>query len=697
MAGVAREIRELALLYSIQPAYRGMTGERKRASEEGLLATLRALGAPVERREDAAAALRERRLHLCRRTVEPVTTHWIGRPVGLRLILPSSSSGGDLRFRLRLEDGSTRELVAGGRRDIAHFSIDGTAYVRRVVEIDPGRVPPGYHDLTISWAGGEASTLLLSAPERAWERRAEKMWGVFAPVYALRSQRDWGVGDLTDLSHMIRTVADLGGSGVATLPLQAVFLSKPFEPSPYSPVSRQFFNELYLDPERIPEFAVCEAAHAIVGSEEFARERERLRHTELVDYREAAALKRSVVEALAECFFSSAPEERRRQFDAFLRDHPKAEAYARFRAALESGRWPERPAHGELLEITPDEEPARRYHLYAQWQVQRQLESTAGLARSSGFGLYLDFPLGVHGGGFDAWDQREIFAMDASAGAPPDALFTGGQNWGFPPMHPERLRENRYGYLIDSLKASMRFAGVLRFDHVMALHRLFWIPRDLPATEGVYVRYNIEENLAILAIESHRFRSTVVGEDLGTVPAVIQKRMNRHGIHRMYVLQYEIWPGSEVREAPRNSVASLNTHDMPPFAGYWSGRDLEERHRLGQMPDVERERQQRKETTEAFADFVEQRSRQPVSSRDVTSVYGAAMEYLGRGPAELVLANAEDLWFTTEAQNLPGTHTEHPNWRRKLARRIDEVGGAGEVGDRLRDLDSWRRKGRRND
>ncbi|MFN2441394.1 MAG: 4-alpha-glucanotransferase [Thermoanaerobaculia bacterium] len=697
MEEVAREVRELALLYSIQPAYRDMNGKKTRASEPALLATLKALGAPIENRQDVAEALRRRRLELCRRVVEPVTTHWGTGPLRLRLTVPADAADAPIHLHLRLEDGTEHSLSPDAIRDISTYRVEQTEYRRRIADIPLGILPSGYHELTLSWNGQTHRTLLLAAPERAWEQPGRKMWGVFAPVYGLRSERDWGVGDLTDLSRLIRNVGDFGGAGIATLPLQAVFLSEPFEPSPYSPVSRLFFNELYLDPERIPEFDTSEEARSLVASHEFQQQSAELRQSELVDYRKVASLKRRVVEMLAESFFERGSPERRSEFEAFLGENPRVESYARFRAVVESGKWPERPPEGSLLQLDASDEPARRYHLYAQWQIHRQLESVAGLARSNGFGLYLDFPLGVHGGGFDAWDQRELFAMDASAGAPPDSLFTGGQNWGFPPLHPERLRETGYRYLIESLRASMRFAGVLRFDHVMALHRLYWIPPGIPATEGVYVRYNIEEHLAILAIESHRFRTIIVGEDLGTVPAIIQHRMKRHGLHRMYVLQYEIWPGNQVREAPAASVASLNTHDMPPFAGYWKGIDLEERHRLGQMPELERERQQRERTTDAFASFVGKRSEQETNQGDPASVYDAAMEYLARGPAELVLANAEDLWLAVDAQNLPGTHLEHPNWRRKLARRVDELTADPELAARLRQFEIWRRQGRRDD
>jgi 4-alpha-glucanotransferase len=201
---------------------------------------------------------------------------------------------------------------------------------------------------------------------------------------------------------------------------------------------------------------------------------------------------------------------------------------------------------------------------------------------------YLDLPLGVHPHSYDIWRERGAFVLDASGGAPPDAVFTGGQDWGFPPLHPEAIRQQRYRYYIATLRHQLRHTDLLRIDHVMGLHRLYWIPNGLAPRDGVYVRYPSNELYAILSLESHRHRTPIVGENLGTVPTYVNSTMARHSLHRMYVAQYEL-VGSvrkTLRAVPRDAVASLNTHDIAPFAAFWEGLDIDDRLDLGLLNPV---------------------------------------------------------------------------------------------------------------
>lgn len=690
------ELRELALLYPLQLSYRDIRGARQRASKDAILSMLRALGAPLASEADVPDALRERRAEICARGVDPVAVVWGSSALEITIRVPASSDEGRERFLLTLESGESREIIPERRHPIRRAEAAGRSWDDVRITFPNAALPPGYHHLSVERPGFHGEILVLAAPEKAWTpSRTERSWGVFAPLYGLRSERDWGAGDLTDLAALMRATTSLGGAGVATLPLLACFLTEPFEASPYAPVSRLFWNELFLDPLRIPEYATTTQARDLVESGAFQAERKRLRDEPLVDYRGVMGLKRKVLDLLAAAFWSGASPERRAGMDEFLAEHPRAEAYARFRAATENGRWPERPPDGTALPLEGErEESARRTHLFAQWQLERQLESLAGTARSSGFGLYLDFPLGVHGGGFDVWMERDTFPRGVAAGAPPDPFFQGGQNWGFPPMSPEGLRNSGYRYLIDALRTQMAFSGVLRFDHVMGLHRLYCIPEGRPATEGMYVRYEADETFAILAIESHRHRTRIVGEDLGVVPEIVRRRMRRHAVRRMYVLQYEIGPGGWLNKPAPEMVASLNTHDMPPFAGFFRGHDIEERERHGHVDDPEEQAAERQRTTRALGEFLGLRGLLPAETNDGQAVFEASLEWIGRSDAEIALVNVEDLWQTTEAQNLPGTHLEHPNWRRKLARPVEELVADPELTGILRRLDDWRRRGR---
>jgi 4-alpha-glucanotransferase len=537
---------------------------------------------------------------------------------------------------------------------------------------------------------------------------------VFLPLYALRTARSWGAGDLTDLGALAEWTAGLGGGVVATLPILATFLDEPYEPSPYAPASRLFWNELYLDPQRLPEATLCPAAQRLLESTELRDEIHALAAQPLVDYPRLLTLKRRVLEEMAAWFFAH-PTAGRQDLEGFLAARPEVADWAAFRAVGDRRgeswqAWPERLRAGVLAPADYDEED-RRYHLWVQWAMARQVEEAARQARRHGPGLYLDMPLGVHASSYDVWRERDLFAEGVSAGAPPDAFFTKGQDWGFPPLRPERLRERGYDYLIASLRHHLRHAGVLRLDHVMQLHRLFWVPRGLGAAGGVYVRYPHEELYAVLALESCRHQAMIVGENLGTVPPEVNQAMDRHGVLGMYVLQYELAPGAPgdaglQREPPPGSVASLNTHDMPTFRGFCEGRDVEDLRRLGFFDDgqAREERQRRGAQLQQLAARVTAADSGPGSGnaggtgRDgggddpYPLVLRHLQEHLAASPARLVLVNLEDLWQETEPQNVPGTQDhQRPNWRRKARLSLEEMSRRPEVVGALQRIDRLRR------
>ena len=271
-----------------------------------------------------------------------------------------------------------------------------------------------------------------------------------------------------------------------------------------------------------------------------------------------------------------------RAYREFVSEHPKVTSYAFFQAAGDRhGRdWRNWPSTLDASDEHADiDRRAYHYHLYAQWQADEQLRGLVAKAREKGLAWYLDFPVGVDFNSFDVWSNREAFATGASVGCPPDPVFTRGQNWGFPPLHPDRQREQGYRYLIASFRNHLRHANALRIDHVMGLHRLFWIPNGAEARDGAFVSTPAEEIYAILSVESHRHSAWLVGEDLGTVPPEVEGAMKRHGVRGMYVVQYEIRADRDrpLREVPESTIAGVNTHDMPPFASFWAGLDLDDR------------------------------------------------------------------------------------------------------------------------
>jgi 4-alpha-glucanotransferase len=326
-----------------------------------------------------------------------------------------------------------------------------------------------------------------------------------------------------------------------------------------------------------------------------------------------------------------------------------------------------------------------------------QMNSLLGTVQSSNVTLYLDLPLGIHPEGYDVWRERDSFATGVSAGAPPDTVFTKGQNWGFPPLHPERIRHQGYRYFIAYLRHHLKSAGALRIDHVMGLHRLFCIPEGMSASDGTYMRYHPDELYAILSLESHRSWTVIVGEDLGTVPHYVRPMMKKHGVYRMYVMHYELASankGKILKPVPADSIASLNTHDMFPFAAVWNGTDIEQRAALGLLnrATANCERRLWEERKRALVRLLREKGFLDNTRASIEEVLRACLAFLSASDAAVVLVNLEDLWLETRPQNIPSTTADiYPNWRNKTLYRLDELCQVPRVIDTLRMVDRIRR------
>ena len=696
------DLRQLATRYGIQTEHQDMFGKRTAASVDSLIATLQALGAPIYRVEDIPSALGSHEAYSWRSGLEPVAVAWDGRLGPLSLRLEAAQAKGRARCRivfeggllqeweLKLEDlATTGAAEVGGRRHVT-LKIAAAKMPRRL------RLPNGYHRFQMECHAGGFDCLLISAPARAYDAPG-KGWGLFLPLYALASRENWGGGDFSDLKKLGEWVNAKGGEVVSTLPLLATFLGQPLEISPYMPASRLFWNELYVDPRDTLEFERCPAARTLVHSNFFLRDVEALRKLPRVDHRRLMALKRPVLEAMAQWLLNS-KSERTTAFLKYVAAHPQLTDYARFRATTERQKipWPAWPQRLRSENLKPNDYDSNDelYHQYAQWIAEEQLERLAS-NQDGGAGLYLDYPLGVHPYSYDVWRDRERFAMQASTGAPPDTLFTKGQNWGFPPPHPEVMRRQGYSYFIACLQHQFRHADWVRIDHVMCLHRLFWIPEGRPASDGVYVHYPAKELYAILCLESHRSKTVVVGENLGTVPPEVIRAMNERGLKSMYVLQYEARPDPDkcLRAVPRNAMASLNTHDMPPFAAFWSGGDIRDMEEIGLLDSQEAIDQVkiRNQVRQALMEYFLKRPRRKAAA-SAAAVLEASLEWLASSEAKMLLVNLEDLWLETSPQNVPGTNLERPNWQRKARLSFEQFSKAPRVISILRTIARLRDK-----
>jgi 4-alpha-glucanotransferase len=429
----------------------------------------------------------------------------------------------------------------------------------------PRDMPLGYHAL--ERRDGTRSPLVVS-PGTCFLPDDLDAWGFAIQLYALQSKRSAGMGDLSDLARFGRLSRRLGASVLLLNPIDAVAPNLPQPTSPYSPVSRIYKNVSYLDVTSIPGFRG-------LLLEKPRPERHENTH-EFVLRDDVFRSKFAVLARLFALFAGS------RAFDAFLvREGACLDRFATFSALAERHgadfrAW---PAEYRDCESTGVQRFRRRhaervrFHAWLQWHLERQLHRA-----ERDIGLIFDLPVGVDPGGADAWMYPGAFATQLSVGAPPDGFSPAGQDWGICGFSPHGLERYAYEPFIRMVRSAMRHACGLRVDHVMGLFRLFMIPQGNAATAGAYVRYDHHAVLDVLALESHRARAFVVGEDLGTVDPA-----HRVELARRRVLSYRVayFESKAPARYPRNTLASVTTHDLPTIAGVVTGSDMAERRHLG--------------------------------------------------------------------------------------------------------------------
>ncbi|MHB1508483.1 MAG: 4-alpha-glucanotransferase [Acidimicrobiales bacterium] len=685
----------LAAARGVAVSYEDGLGRRRDVSPETLVAVLSALGEPIERPDDAVQCL-------ARRAASPAvlpsaTVAWDGlldETVLRRLREAAMRRAPALSLELELENGSDAARLLS--RDSAH---------------QPRPLPYGVHRARV----GELAMLVISAPSRP--RPLDPVsWGVFAPTYALWEQSLDHVADLSCLSRLGTFAGRLGASYLSTLPLLADYFgvdSPATSGSPYSPLSRMWWNEAYLDVTgyELPgpggdcasrAAAPPTALNAQVwrgpapGSTDGARAH--------VDLRVAATRVHTTIERLlATAHPADGP--RKAEFSQFLRDRPEVSRYGAFRAAaaargLDRDRWPQRWVAGHI-EPGRDVAPSVvELHVCAQWLTDAQIARAAKSMASTGCRLMLDLPIGCRSDGYDTWAYPSSFAGGrdggrrpgtVTVGAPPDRFFGEGQDWGFLPLDPEGERRAGYPVMRGSLRHLLRHAGALRIDHILGFQRLWWIPAGVKACEGTYVSYPTQEMIAVACLEAWRRDAAMVGEDLGTVDPPLRRMIADHGIAGMSVAIFDLEesPGAPLIPAA-GSCALVDTHDTATFAGFLDGDDIRERVELGLIDEdgaasALRERAAAREAIAARLGVCGSKSDGP------ELLHSAVLEELGRSKAALVIVAIEDLLAERDPQNVPGTVYEHANFSRLMAEPLEMIETGTALLEPLRRLDKARR------
>ena len=629
---------------------------------------------------------------------------------GSRLALPVGGDG-EYGWTLRLENGGTTQGRVSGKMTLAL----------------PGKIPTGYHQLTLTQDAQEWACRIIVAPKRCYEPDAllagKKLWGACVQLYTLRSENNWGIGDFGDLNVLLKNVAERGGAFVGLNPIHALYPANPVAASPYSPSSRRWLNVIYIDVAAVDYFKRSEEAQIWWHRPLTQQRLQAARASDWVDYAEVMPLKLeglrlayahflgrkaqdAQVKSLAN-FVKQGGESLYLQaaFDA-LYEHLAKETDV----ALGWNRWPEKyhDARGTAVRAFCEQHAQDvEFYLWLQWLAETQFASCYHTSQQQDMpmGLYRDLAVGVVEGGSETWGDGELYCLKASVGAPPDILGPLGQNWDLRPMDPHVMVRRGYQPFIDLLRSNMTSCGALRIDHVMTLLRLWWIPAGETADKGAYVQYPVDDLLAILALESQRHRCMVIGEDLGTVPVEIVSKLRESGVYSYKVLYFERDEENNFRAPqsyPVQAMATITTHDLPTLRGYWQSDDLALGKTLGLYRDEEvlqalyadraRARQGLLDGLHHY-DCIPKKTGRKAALMEMTPVLNRGLQrYVADSACALLGLQPED-WLDMDAPvNVPGTSDEYPNWRRKLSHTLEEMFGDEQVNKLIKDLDKRRRK-----
>jgi 4-alpha-glucanotransferase len=597
--------------------------------------------------------------------------------------------------------------IDGQLENVVH--IEEIEFQEYLIDI-PIELPLGYHTLSLVIDDDVLGSMrLIIAPSSCFKPKAliqgEKVWGLSVQLYCLRSDNNWGVGDFSDLSFLVEKLAKQGAQFVGLNPIHALYPSNPNACSPYGPSSRRWLNFIYIDVTALDGYQQA-STQLIVNDVDFQQKLQKVRSSDLVDYELVTELKLSALKSVFEyqnSQYLSKNTKLNKKFKAFVtQGGASLQTLAVYDALQESLAAQDKPSWGWPVfpqEFSDFHNPAVKtftkkhakrvkFFLWLQWQAALQLEQANQVAQQNDMliGLYSDLAVGVSEGSAEIWGNKELYCTDASVGAPPDILGPLGQNWGLPPMDPEKLYEQQYQPIIELFDANMRDTGALRIDHVMALLRLWWVAKGDDAKEGGYVYYPVDDLLAILALESHRHQSLVIGEDLGTVPDEIKAKLADNGVYSYRVFFFEQAEDGgffSPKHYPEQSMSALTTHDMPTLTGYWHCHDLELGKELGLYPTEEilsTLYASRHENKQAILDTLHgHHSVNDDVGRDVHNVsmnkalnFGLQVHMAG-GSSTLLSLQLEDWLEMHKPVNIPGTFNEYPNWRRKLTRNLQDI------------------------
>lgn len=698
---------ELIAFCGIETDFNDAWGNPSTVTQQHQLQLLAAQGFDIEDDETARLQLLERQLDFWQQPLQAVSVQRVDEPLHLLLQVTLEQANMQLAFTLTTEDGATQvfNLTPVEGELVQVVVLDEVEY-HQYQHLLPQQLTAGYHQLSLNDTA--FTQKLIITPGQCFVPQSfnnQKQWGIALQLYGLRSERNWGIGDFTDLSATVKYLADVGADFVGLNPIHALYPAMPESASPYSPSSRRWLNVSYIDVAAMPGFSQCARTQSLVTAPAFVQQLSAQRSKDFVDYSGVMQLKLPVMKSLYQWFTEQKANNKAlaTAFEQFKTDggaslqqlalYDALHAYLYQQDSMHWGwpNWPQeyRDLQSDAVQAFAVKHQAELdFYCYLQFIAQQQLAQAQQVARDAGMllGLYRDLAVGVSEASTEIWSNPDLYCRDASVGAPPDPLGPAGQNWGLPPMYPYQLYKQGYQPFIDLLRANMQHAGALRIDHVMALLRLWWVPKTAEnAGGGAYVYYPIMDLLGILALESQRNQAVIIGEDLGTVPDGIRELLAQYNVYSYRVFFFETAAdGGYISPShyPVQAMATLTTHDLPTLIGFWHCEDLRLGKELGLYKD-EAQLQglyaQRHAKKQRIVDSLHGHHSLPGDySRSAdnlgmdTTLNYAMQRHLAATSSQLLCLQLEDALQMTQPVNIPGTSNEYPNWRRKLSEPIEQ-------------------------
>lgn len=724
-------LAQLASLKGIETEYRDVWGNLHSLSPGITLRILSAMGCQVGNAEQLE------------KEIQAIENQSWGPVTQSVLIVSVNALPGEILFQIPsnpvgqadgLPPGLQAQLVITeetGKVETRYFSPEelfykGTARIGKVLYRRgglpfPREIPLGRHHLVLTLKQDqqclEQTVQVIVCPEKTYLPPAleggGKRAGLMVSLAGLRSNKNWGVGDFRDLKELASWVIEvLQADVIGLLPLHALANQEPYNISPYYPSSRLYRNPIYLSVPEIEEYSLSLKAKEMVESPEIERSLSELRESEKVEFQKVYQLKNKILKLVFQTFLdhywkqTGEETQRQKEFQNYIKQEGKfLDRFAVFCALADHfekknpelhtwGLWPapfQDPHSQEVKIFKRDHWQEILFHKYLQWQVELQLSAVQNLALHLGseIGLYHDLALGIDPWGADAWAGRELTIPGVKVGAPPDDFSPQGQDWGFSPPKEEKYREEGYQSFSWEIRKNSRPGGALRIDHVMQFSRLFWILEDQSPLEGVYVKYFSEDYLKILALESQRNKTLIIGEDLGTMPDHLREVLQNYGLFSYRLFYFEKDEAGRLlspADYPELALASISTHDLPPLAGFWALEDIVLRKDLGlihtdgqfyqALASRIREKRQIIDRLHQLG-FLSEKERLKLQAQETPvlsdEIHRAAISFILNTRSKLAILTQEDLFGEKKQLNLPGTVSNYPNWSGKMRFSLEEL------------------------